>query len=507
MEDVKEEEEEGEEREAGEGEMESEVPGADELADRLAISGLLGVPVTSSTSSAAVDQVFRLLDGLKATLKEAKSVVDEVEKPTLFKQLVPPKPKPPPKDYTLTMSSEVTEGKSVDVFVRVGFLKMGEIQTAKEKYTCDVYVSAKWREPALDKVPLKEVDDLPQDFFLSLWNPQLFLENAYGTPKVKQWYGTWTSPQGDRYIHEQRIIHSVWSETLELWDFPFDTQDLSVTIGSGRRMPEVVLKEEELLPSAVVKDNFIDEQEWHLHDHVEVSSNSIQHWYTQPPMAQPFITFTTRVSRRLGYYYWHAFFCLLLIIFMTFTSFAVRNNPPDYRPYPPESGYERRLRLSYLLMLTSVSYKFYIGENLPRVSYFTRLDYYIFFSIIFNGVVSVWHGAAYWFEFCNQQVMYAHFFHVRYRPPEGLAPGRGNFSNCKYPFSLLQERYFIAACFGIVLLYNVYFFLSAHIKVRCRYREMLKQDKMYNLKVADLIRKGKIKSRSEIFKFPDYTMT
>ena len=95
----------------------------------------------------------------------------------------------------------------------------------------------------------------------------------------------------------------------------------------------------------------------YLHDHVEVSTNTINHWYTHPPLAQPFITFTTRVSRRLGYYYWHAYFCLLLIIFMTFTSFAVRSNPPDYRPYPPESGNERRLRLSYLLMLTSVSYK------------------------------------------------------------------------------------------------------------------------------------------------------
>jgi len=513
------EEEEGEEGEEGEEEEEEEMeeeedgeiekklpepPVGNEYVDRLAIGSLLGIDVSrsSSSSSTAVDDVFRLLDGLKQTLKESRSL--NASTPKLFKELrPPPPPPPPPKDYTLTMSTEIGKRQGVEVFLRVGFLKMGEIQTAKEKYICDVYVSAKWREPALDKLTESEIaHGVPKKFFLDLWNPQLFLENAYGAPKVKQWYEVWTSPQGLRYVHENRIVHTVWSETLELWDFPFDTQDLSVTVGSGRRIPEVYLIEDPL-PSAVVKGHFMDEQEWHLHDHVEVSSNTINHWYTQPPFTQPFITFTTRVSRRLGYYYWHAYFCLLLIIFMTFTSFAVRSNPPDYRPYPPESGNERRLRLSYLLMLTSVSYKFYIGENLPRVSYFTRLDYYIFFSILFNGLVSVWHGVIFWYEFCNDQVMYQHFFHVKARPPEGLAPGRTNAENCDYPFTLGQERVFIAACFGVVLLYNVYYFLAAHINVRCRYREMLKEDRIYNLKISELVRKGKIQSRNDIFKFPD----
>jgi len=509
-EEEKEEEMEGDDIEDGEEEVEevkkrsTPPPPSDDYVDRIAISSLLGInPSTSSaSSSSAVDEVFRLLGSLKDTLKESQNI--NAETPPLLKELgPPPPPPPPPKDYTLTMSTEIGDRQGVDVFIRVGFLKMGEIQTAKEKYVCDVYVSAKWREPALDELTLRDIQDgVPKEFFADLWNPQLFLENAHGAPKVKQWYEVWTSPQGQRFVHENRIVHTVWSETLELWDFPFDTQDLSVTVGSGRRIPEVHLKPDPL-PSAVVKGHFMDEQEWYLHDHVEVSTNTINHWYTHPPLAQPFITFTTRVSRRLGYYYWHAYFCLLLIIFMTFTSFAVRSNPPDYRPYPPESGNERRLRLSYLLMLTSVSYKFYIGENLPRVSYFTRLDYYIFFSILFNGLVSVWHGVIFWFEFCNKEVMYQHFFHIGARPPEGLAPGRTNAENCNYPFTLTQERVFIGICFIVVFLYNVYYFLAAHINVRCRYRQMLKEDQMYNLKIAELVRTGKIQSRMDIFKFPE----
>ena len=34
--------------------------------------------------------------------------------------------------------------------VRVVFLKIGEIDTQKEKYTADVFLQAKWREPKLD---------------------------------------------------------------------------------------------------------------------------------------------------------------------------------------------------------------------------------------------------------------------------------------------------------------------------------------------------------------------
>ena len=32
---------------------------------------------------------------------------------------------------------------------------------------------------------------------------------------------------GEMYILEKRLTGGVWGETLELWDFPFDCQDLS----------------------------------------------------------------------------------------------------------------------------------------------------------------------------------------------------------------------------------------------------------------------------------------
>jgi len=38
----------------------------------------------------------------------------------------------------------------VTVYIRVVFLKIGEIDTLKENFMADAFVQARWREPALD---------------------------------------------------------------------------------------------------------------------------------------------------------------------------------------------------------------------------------------------------------------------------------------------------------------------------------------------------------------------
>lgn len=47
------------------------------------------------------------------------------------------------------------------VYIRVVFLKVGEIDTVKEKYFADVFVQARWREPALDHSQVCAVENLP----------------------------------------------------------------------------------------------------------------------------------------------------------------------------------------------------------------------------------------------------------------------------------------------------------------------------------------------------------
>ena len=84
---------------------------------------------------------------------------------------------------------------------------------------------ARWREPLLDDLTAEQLERVDLN---ELWNPKLFTENSLGAPKSKVWRELWKEPKsGEIYVTEKRVTGGVWGETLELWDFPFDCQDLS----------------------------------------------------------------------------------------------------------------------------------------------------------------------------------------------------------------------------------------------------------------------------------------
>jgi len=474
-------------------------PGAED-AERRELSRISGL----SPHSHDVTDVLQVLNQLKGSLAENREVTQEIEKPGLLNHFrVLGGVVSQTEIFSLSHGGVQTanERTNVKVYCRVLILRMGEIQTIKERYNAEVFIQARWREPVLDSLSEDEMDcvDLGE-----LWNPKLFTENSLGSPKNKVWRETWKEPQtGEMYILEKRLTGGVWGETLELWDFPFDCQDLSVTVGSGRRNNEVILLEDPFdYPSGIKKKDFVDEQEWYLHTHVEISQRVISHWYSQPPYSQPFISFTTRASRRLGFYFWHVYLMLVLITSMTFTSFAIRGNPPDYRPWPPESGYERRLRLTFLLMLTTVSFKFFVGEALPKIPYLTRLDKYLIACFIFHGIISVWHGFVYWFEWCNSQFRAEEYMPHGNRPPEKLAPGRSVNSNCPYVVTEIQERYFILGYIIIFIIYNIYYFLEIYMNVMTRRRMMEEKDRKYIRRAQRLIDEGRMMSMDDIYRAP-----
>ncbi|BHF65115.1 hypothetical protein SprV_0200812400 [Sparganum proliferum] len=53
---------------------------------------------------------------------------------------------------------------------------------------------------------------------------------------------------------------------------------------------------------------------------------------------------------------------------------------------------ELRLRLSFTLILTSVTFKYVITQNLPRISYLTYTDKYVLMSLAILCIISVWHA-------------------------------------------------------------------------------------------------------------------
>ncbi|VDN97410.1 unnamed protein product [Rodentolepis nana] len=233
--------------------------------------------------------------------------------------------------------------EKVVVEVRVVFLKIGEIDTLKEFYQADAFLQTKWREPRLDgKLP----DELGTVDLERYWNPLCYIDNILSETKEVQWLSTSVGPGGEVYIIERRRIKG----------------DLTITVTTERPDTEVDLIPDHNEMSAINKQTFVDQQEWKLHEHVEITKRVIRQEYSRSMKSHPCLSVTCRAARRPGYFYWNVFLIMFMISGLSFATFAVS---PDKA--------ELRLRLSFTLILTSVTFKYVITQSLPRISYLTYM--------------------------------------------------------------------------------------------------------------------------------------
>lgn len=280
-------------------------------------------------------------------------------------------------DISEPQSPTKRRGK-VTVTVRVVFLKIGEIETIKECFSAEAFVQAKWREPALDGLVNSSRTEEVQ--WNNYWNPKLSIVNSIGEPKENVWYSLMFNAQKEALICERRRIKGTFLENLELGEFPFDTQDISLSIMSERSSDEVEL-EEDIEMSSINIQSFVDEQEWNLYKHVITTTKTIERVYQASTDKHAIMSFTCRASRRVGFFLWNIFFVMFFICSMTFTTFGVTF-----------TLIQNRLQLTFILLLTTVTFKFTVNQSLPKISYLTYLDYYVLASMVTICLICIWHG-------------------------------------------------------------------------------------------------------------------
>jgi hypothetical protein len=263
------------------------------------------------------------------------------------------------------------------VVAHVTFLKLGEINTLKEQFDADVLVRVTWREPALDNYK-GDVADVDWDKY---WSPKIYVDNACGEPKLVIAKFLQFNDAGHATVMERRRIKGTFMETLELWEFPFDVQDLSITLMSDLPATEVELVEDPEEIHKIYKQSFIDEQEWYLYKYIEGEIRELAKDRADPTVKRSALTVQCRAGRRPAYYIWNIFSVTFLIACLSFVTFAV--DPVLV---------QNRLQLSYTLVLTAVAFKFVVNQSLPRISYLTYLDRYILATMAALTVICIWHG-------------------------------------------------------------------------------------------------------------------
>lgn len=150
------------------------------------------------------------------------------------------------------------------------------------------------------------------------WSPQLYIENAIGELKEEVRHKLEIVEKegfdlfGDDYqyaqllssltvrVCEMRKIRGVFYERLELYDFPMDTQELSITLTSKRNSREIEFVENEKDPCSVNTEDFLDQQEWDLFGHVTTSHKTIYDPWRKYDRAG--FSVTCFIARKPGYY-------------------------------------------------------------------------------------------------------------------------------------------------------------------------------------------------------------
>jgi hypothetical protein len=92
---------------------------------------------------------------------------------------------------------------------------------------------------------------------------------------------------------------------MELNHFPYDVQELSISLTTPLSTNDLYLIENKQKPSGVNRTVFSDEQSWDLYEHVEFQFDEHREEYSlNYDQTHPVVTCTCHVGRKCGYYIW-----------------------------------------------------------------------------------------------------------------------------------------------------------------------------------------------------------
>ncbi len=178
------------------------------------------------------------------------------------------------------------------IYIRLMFLRIGEIDTLNERYQAQASIESRWPiqlEKILPNLSSSEQKRLIHGKSVSIikysesnWHPQLYIENALGDLKEQIRYSAKKSKIDNQiYICEHRDIKGLFWEKLELQHFPSDVQDLSISIASILFNDKVVLVADPYHSSGINREAFVDQQEWSLYEHVDTQQRYIKEFLFQ----------------------------------------------------------------------------------------------------------------------------------------------------------------------------------------------------------------------------------
>ncbi|XP_068681182.1 cys-loop ligand-gated ion channel-like [Montipora capricornis] len=279
------------------------------------------------------------------------------------------------------------DSKSVDredmtekiiVGIRASIISVGDIDTVGQQFKCDFYLSACWAEPRLQGRNTEDID------WNNEWHPRIVFFNALEIEKIQKNHFLFYEEGNEiPYAYESYRMKGSFRENLELWDFPLDYQELTITLMSDWTNKMVKFEKDLKKADTIRPETFTADQEWFLCRHVITESTDTIKTEGSSANDYPLYHIKCHVKRKNGYYLWNIAMIIFLIDLLSFCSFSVDISSPS-----------DRLSVTLTLLLTAVAFKFVVSQSLPTISYLTLLDKYVLSGLIFLGCMAIENAVA-----------------------------------------------------------------------------------------------------------------
>ena len=265
---------------------------------------------------------------------------------------------------------------SKTLLTRIRVANVGNIDTVNQQFYCEFYLYVKWKEPLL--TGKEDNENIPWDKY---WDPEIKFPNMASCDLNVRRHFFDQSDNEVPFVCLRYHIKGYFREVLEVNDFPFDYQELTISIMARWRIlkdREIRFVQDDKRPDGLRTLNFLAKQEWDLQPHLVRQSGKTEIDPGMPEDVYPMYTVQMHVRRQPSHYIYNVALVMFLIAGLTFSTFIFKPNQPG-----------ERLQITLTLLLTSVAFKYVISSSLPKVSYLTLLDKYVLWCLIFHFLMAV----------------------------------------------------------------------------------------------------------------------
>lgn len=273
----------------------------------------------------------------------------------------------PPEISKPSLKSPPNTDKPTEVSLGFYLINLGRINQSDETIDVSGYFAATWQDPRLAFDPKAVGDTVIRYTPEKIWEPNLTIVNASSAAKT---VAQDLTVQPDGTVNYLQLINATVSSDLDLRKFPFDSQTVKIVWESLSFDDRGVVFKENPTLTGFSEDSFVSLAEWKI---LGINTPITANKFINENKTYARYVFEIKLNRNYQFYIFKVFIPLLLITLISWATFWINAN----------TAFATQMSLGITSTLTAITFNFTVANSLPRLSYMTMLDAYIFICYIF----------------------------------------------------------------------------------------------------------------------------